>query len=1255
MVFGKGKFRVILVLLLPGVLASGQQGKSYIRQFAGVMNGNSIVSNERTLTIRYSVPAVEFSGVTEKAGEFYRISIPGHNRSSAPGKPELPVLSRLITIPGIGEFNITISEVKSEVISPSKHNMKGLLYPRQVDQPKQEERQKTGFMMDKELYGSSHLISGDTVTIEYLGSLRDQKLATLSISPVRYNPRLNKLEVITSMKIEIDFPQSVVKSSGNEIESPLFSESFTKGILNYNSDEIINGFSDKPVKMIILTDTSFRKILEPFITWKTQKGYRITTLYKGTDYAGNNFTEIKDTLSKIYNSSTDSDPAPEYLLIVGDVNRIPVSGGTSQVSDLYWGEFDGNGDYLPDMYIGRLPVSDTATLRNVLGKIIQYEKFEFADTNTFYRKTLLSAGNESGYSYLMNGQLKYATNYYLNQSNNIDGHVFYYPESYNSEDTIKKLINNGVSFINYTGHGSISGWLDPVIKIPEIALFTNKNMYPFVVSNACQTAHFNETESMGNKMIVSKDKGAVGFIGCSNDSFWDEDYYWSVGVGTPNSDPKYSETGLGALDRLFHTHNEKPSDWYITMGQVNYAGNLAVSSSASIRKKYYWETYTLLGDPSVIPIIGTPASFDISLPDTLPNGIRSITLSADPFAYVAISHWDTLWDASYVSPSGSVVLDLPAKSNDSCLVVITGQNKKPLIRKIYIGNIGKEFVNLSRSEVTDPKGNNDGRADFGESIYLNFTISNLGLVDATNLKAIISTDSYNVTILKDSAFVGTLHAKSEITISNKFELKIDNLIPDRSYITIKLRLTDDKTEKNYSIDVCLHAPVIEIVNCTIDDTETGNGNSSADPGETIKLVFGIYNSGSSNISGNLIISGYPAGITIPMPEVSTGVISPGQTTNIMVTAFVSASLSKGSDFNISSLLDCSPYVANRSFSIPIGKTRESFEYQSFEVFPWQNTSAFPWIITDSQSTEGQFSARSAPIPNNSESLLKLTINVPEPDTVKFFYKVSSEHNWDFFSFRLNGTQVFKISGEAGWSEKSVILKEGFNLLEWMYRKDESYSSGNDCAWIDYISFPVTSFSRTDMKTGKIVTPLPNKNYFLEPITAEVINLGTDTVKGFNLAYSLNSGFPVYQYFNNKIRPGDTARVAFSTLANLSGNEVHILKVYGFSNNDEYLKNDTATLSIINTAVTPVENPGNRITIIPNPFITSFRVMITMEVAEDALFTIFDSAGNVRWEERRGLVPGENSLTISATGLTSGFYTLRIRGNTILKAARLIKQ
>ena len=72
---------------------------------------------------------------------------------------------------------------------------------------------------------------------------------------------------------------------------------------------------------------------------------------------------------------------------------------------MYYGEFDGGGDYIPEMFIGRLPAADTNDVKSVVSKIIQYEKFEFADTNKFYNRALITAGNDASYATNMNGQV----------------------------------------------------------------------------------------------------------------------------------------------------------------------------------------------------------------------------------------------------------------------------------------------------------------------------------------------------------------------------------------------------------------------------------------------------------------------------------------------------------------------------------------------------------------------------------------------------------------------------------------------------------------------------------------------------------------------------------------------------------------------------------------------------------------------------------------------------------------------------------
>ncbi|MDO9066047.1 MAG: C25 family peptidase C-terminal domain-containing protein, partial [Chloroflexota bacterium] len=356
-----------------------------------------------------------------------------------------------------------------------------------------------------------------------------------------------------------------------------------------------------------------------------------------------------------------------------------------------------------------------------------------------------------------------------------------------------------------------------------------------------------------------------------------------------------------------------------------------VSASTSTWKKYYWETYNLVGDPSVIPILGIPGTFNISLPDSLPNGIKSLSLNIEPFAYVAVSHLDTLRDASFASSSGSVVLDMPGLSNDSCMIVITGQNKVPVIKTIRFTDVKKEFINLTSTSINDSQGNGNGLADNGETFYLNLKVSNLGLTDASNLYAKISSTSDWITINSDSAFIGTLPAKSDVVLLYNLGITISDNVPDKEVVTIKLILKDQNSEKHYTIDICVHAPILQIISCIIDDTSFGNSNHIADPGETFKLIFNVRNQGSSNISGQFSIVSPDNDITILEPSVKSGILRFGEITDIPIMVKLSETVSSGSFISVSSTLDCSPFLISNDFSFRVGRLRESFEASSFNV------------------------------------------------------------------------------------------------------------------------------------------------------------------------------------------------------------------------------------------------------------------------------------------------------------------------------------
>ena len=1164
---------VLLIALLQAEASplSAQQGVPNIYVLSEKSAFEAVRENPYTLKIHYSIGRIEISALTNQAGDFYRLTVPGHHSLSDPGKPELPVLSSLISIPEYSDIKISFSNLVSKKITPSKDGIKGVLYPAQPGQTKTKNQQQPKFIIDAATYLRSGYAVTDTIRIDYAGEMRGEKLATLSLLPVHYDPLLNTLEVIVSTDITIEFipleaDKELARANIEAIDAPVSSKS-TK---SFPPDQLINGYSAYPVGLVILTDSSFKKQIKPLIQWKTQKGFKVTTLYRGADLAGQTNTELRDTLKKLYLSGTETAPAPEYLLIIGDLSIIPKSpslSGSGNLSDLYYGEFTEGGDFIPEMYIGRLPAKDTAGVRSVVNKILQYEKFEFADTNKFYENALITAGNDSRYATFMNGQINYASQYYINTANIQNPSSFLYPVSADMDDSVKVLLKNGIGFMNYTGHGAADQWDDPLFTYRDADSLKNKNMYPFIVSNACHTAQFDVPQNLATAFIMGSNRGAIGFIGCSNFSYWDEDYFYAVGATSVTLNPDYLPDRLGFYDRLFHSNGELPSQWYYTMGQVNFAGNLAVTASTTSRKRYYWETYHLLGDPSIIPIIGNPSEITTNLPDTLPKGIRSLYITAPPFTYAAVSSRDTLWDASFISPSGYTTLTLPENSGDSCLVVITGQNRKPLIKTIYFDETTGSYISADSFTIKDNSGNDNGKADYGESLYIGMSLSNPGSAASVGAYAKITSTSGWVTILDDSAFIGVINAGGSVAIDEAFRVSISNSAPNLGIISFLITIYDNNKSRDYIHDINVMAPVMSVNSVRIDDTPEGNGNLLPDRSETVNLVFTVSNTGLSPADGFLRITNLPVGIDLDLTEQVTGLIGPGSSTEIIFRGTISSSAAPGDRIELDAFLDCGYYEDTKRFTISIGKTIESFESGNFSLFPWQNVSPIPWTITNNEAHDGYLSAVSGVIGHNGKTSLQIYIDLPETDTVSFWCKVSSEATWDALRFSVDGIENFKVSGEVDWSQKEVILAPGRHLLEWSYSKDGSVSSGMDRAWIDMIEFPPSSFAERDIALTAILSPAIKDEYGIEDVTVVVKNMGNNPISGFYLAFSVDNLIEHdWQYFSNTIPVRDSVIVTFNRTLDMSKLNIYDISVYGFDNDDDFVLNDTIGLYIENTKI-----------------------------------------------------------------------------------------
>jgi hypothetical protein len=76
-----------------------------------------------------------------------------------------------------------------------------------------------------------------------------------------------------------------------------------------------------------------------------------------------------------------------------------------------------------------------------------------------------------------------------------------------------------------------------------------------------------------------------------------------------------------------------------TFGSMFVAGNEAVQSSTTSAnmKKYYWEIYHLMGDPSIMTYLTKPSQMTAILPSKLLLGESALSAKVAPYSYCALT------------------------------------------------------------------------------------------------------------------------------------------------------------------------------------------------------------------------------------------------------------------------------------------------------------------------------------------------------------------------------------------------------------------------------------------------------------------------------------------------------------------------------------------------------------------------------------------------------------------------------------------
>jgi len=145
---------------------------------------------------------------------------------------------------------------------------------------------------------------------------------------------------------------------------------------------------------------------------------------------------------------------------------------------------------------------------------------------------------------------------------------------------------------------------------------------------------------------------------------------------------------------------------------------------------------------------------------------------------------------------------------------------------------------------------------------------------------------------------------------------------------------------------------------------------------------------------------------------------------------------------------------------------------------WTSSGDVSWFGQPAVSYYGGDAAQSGDIVDNQQSFMQTS--VMGPGELKFYWKVSSEGNYDFLEFYIDDVlQAGRISGDVDWGQKTYNIASGAHNLKWRYTKDGSVSSGSDAGWIDYVTFggsPIwTTSKRLTWTSGNSQFPMTAVN------------------------------------------------------------------------------------------------------------------------------------------------------------------------------------
>ena len=1025
-----------------------------------------VQSSVETSTIHVQLHGFDLNRVRTVQGEYYKTDGPDLTPLLQKDAPDLSKLTVSLIIPDDGNMQLAVNvnhftDYQNVLIAPSKGNLYRNVNPDEVQ------------FQFGDAYVKDEFFPGKTAELMEPFVLRDFRGQTVWIYPFQYNPVSKVLRVYTDISITVTRSTDAVPSVNvlqrakplQKIDrdfSLIYQTQFRNAAAAINYVPV-----EEEGEMLIISYPSFIPALDSFVDWKIKKGIPVTVVDVTT--IGSTAAQLQSYISAFYFSHD-----LKYVLLVGDIQQIPSPTASGGASDPSYGYIVGNDSYA-EVFVGRFSAQNISEVETQVNRTITYERNP-DPSGIWYSKGICVASNqgpgdnnEMDYEHEQNIRAKELAFTYTDVAELYDGTQGGNDQPGNPTAVmLANEVDSGSSIINYTGHGSTVSFGTTGFSNNDIAGLTNTGMWPFIWSVGCVNGEFNNGTCFGEAWLRAtynnEPSGAIATFMSSINQSW--------------SPPMAGQDEM--VDLLVGTHGTIKR----TFGGLSVNGCMFMNDKYGTAGDEMTDTWHCFGDPSLNVRTATPFYITANHQPILNVGDDHLQVSCNTDSALAClsSHGQIL--ATGLVNGGSVTLNFPMLTSiDTLFLTITAFNAVPYMMEIPVGSFSGPYVTTVTDAINDTLGNNNQLVDYGEQIHVDLTLQNFGLTDAVNVNYTVSTTNNHVTLLQNSGSAGTMAPSAQAVIPGAFTYSVNNLIPDNETVQFTIELTDSAGNQWQSVvNHILRAPLFNVSSILVHDVSTNN-NGILDPGETTDLVIRTFNKGHSNSpASTATLTTTSPYLTINNASYSYGVINALSYSDATFNVTLNPNVQIGTLLDLQFDITGGNYNDSKLFYLTAGEILENFETGDFTKFPWQNIYTHPWIITANNPYQGTYSAHTATIADGDTSALSIQLNVLADDYISFYTLISTELNWDFVHFYIDGALRDSYSGVEAWTYRSYPVNSGIHTFTWYYIKDPvCCTGGQDMALLDNIHFPpstaVTSVNDlTSVGNTVILYPNPATDY-----------------------------------------------------------------------------------------------------------------------------------------------------------------------------------